>query len=119
MIGGDFFASVPSGGDAYILSGVIHDWDDERSVAILNNCRCVMSVQGKLLLIEAVVPTRIDRSAPSQFSVRGDINMLVHTGGRNRTEAEFRALFETAGFTLTRIIPTQGVARVLEGIRRE
>jgi O-methyltransferase domain/Dimerisation domain len=119
VVGGDFFASVPSGGDAYILSGVIHDWDDERSIAILNNCHCVMSSQGKLLLVEAVVPTRIDRSVPSQFSVRGDINMLVHTGGRNRTEAEFRALFEAARFTLTRIIPTQGSARILEGVRME
>ena len=119
VVGGDFFASVPSGGDAYILSGVIHDWDEEQSKAILKNCHRAMSKQGKLLLVESVVPARIDRSAPSQFSVRGDINMLVHTGGRNRTEVEFRALFEAAGFTLTRIIPTQGAARILEGIRRE
>jgi SAM-dependent methyltransferase len=117
VVGGDFFTSVPAGGDAYILSGVIHDWDDERSIAILNNCHRVMKPQGKLLLVEAVVPARIDRSLPSQFSVRGDVNMLVHTGGRNRTEAEFRVLFEAARFTLTRIIPTQGAARVLEGIR--
>jgi SAM-dependent methyltransferase len=119
IVGGDFFASVPSGGDAYILSGVIHDWDDERSIAILNNCHRVLSPQGKLLLVEAVVPARIDRSLPSQFSVRGDVNMLVHTGGRNRTEAEYRALFEAARFMLTRIIPTQGAAKILEGIRRE
>jgi len=119
VVGGDFFESVPSGGDAYILSGVIHDWDEEQSKAILKNCHRAMSPQGKLLLVEAVVPARIDHSAPSQFSVRGDVNMLVHTGGCNRTEAEFRALFEAARFTLTRIIPTQGAARVLEGIRME
>lgn len=119
IVGGDFFTSVPASGDAYILSGVIHDWDDEQSVAILHNCRRVMNPQGKLLLVEAVVPDRIDHSLPSQFSVRGDVNMLVHTGGRNRTEAEFRALFETARFTLTRIIPMQGAARILEGIRIE
>jgi SAM-dependent methyltransferase len=119
MVGGDCFASVPSGGDAYILSAVIHDWDDERSIAILHNCHRAMRPQGKLLLVEAVVPARIDRSVLSQFSVRGDVNMLVHTGGRNRTEAEYRALFEAAGFQLTRIIPTQGAVKILEGIRRE
>ncbi|NOT55387.1 MAG: methyltransferase domain-containing protein [Deltaproteobacteria bacterium] len=119
IVGGDFFESVPSDGDAYLLSGVIHDWDDERSIAILHNCHRVMRPQGKLLLVEAVVPVRIDRSLPSQFSVRGDVNMLVHTGGRNRTEAEYRALFEAAQFTLTRIIPTQGAVKILEGMRRE
>jgi hypothetical protein len=120
VVGGDFFAAVPAGGDAYLLSGVIPDWDEERSVAILHNCHRAMSPQGKLLLVEAVVPARIDRSAASQFSVRGDVNMLVHTGGRNRTEAEYRTLFEAAGFQLTRIIPTQGLARsIVEGIRLE
>jgi O-methyltransferase domain len=119
IVGGDFFEAVPSGGDAYILSGVIHDWDDERGIVILHNCHRVMSPQGKLLLVEAVVPARIDRSLPSQFSVRGDVNMLVHTGGRNRTEAEYRALFEAAGFQLTRIIPAQGAVKILEGMRRE
>ena len=119
IVGGDFFESVPTGGDAYLLSGVIHDWDDKRSIAILHNCHRVISPQGKLLLVESVVPARIDRSLPSQFSVRGDVNMLVHTGGRNRTEAEYRALFEAAGFQLIRIIPTQGAAKILEAVRRE
>jgi hypothetical protein len=119
VVGGDFFESVPSGGDAYLLSGVIHDWDEERSVRILNNCHRAMRPQGKLLLVEAVVPARVDRSVPSQFSVRGDINMLVHTGGRNRTEAEYRALFAAASFMLTRILLPQGAAKVLEGVRRE
>jgi hypothetical protein len=114
--GGDFFASVPIGGDAYVLSAIIHDWDDERSIAILRNCQRAMRPQGKVLLVEVVVPAQIDESLPSQFGVRGDANMMVYTGGRNRTEAEYRALLEAAGFELTRVLSTQGAAQILEGI---
>jgi O-methyltransferase/methyltransferase family protein len=119
VVGGDFFTAVPSGGDAYILSEVIHDWDDERSLTILKSCHRAMNKQGRLLLVELVLPARIDQSPTSQIIVGSDVNMLVLAGGRERTEAEFRALFEAAGFTLTRIIPTQGLASVVEGIRLE
>jgi SAM-dependent methyltransferase len=119
VVGGDFFASVPSGGDAYIFSVVIHDWNDEQSGTILKNCHRAMSPQGKLLLVELVLPARLDQSPMSQIIAGNDVNMLVHTGGRSRTEAEFRALFAAAGFELTRIIPTQGWASVVEGIRLE
>lgn len=118
-VGGDFFALVPSGGDAYILSEVIHDWDDERSLTILKNCHRAMSKQRKLLLVEWVLPTRIEQSPATQIIVGSDVNMLVLAGGRERTEAEFRALFEAAGFKLTRIIPTQGLSSVVEGVRLE
>jgi SAM-dependent methyltransferase len=119
VMGGDFFVSVPSGGDAYVLSVVIHDWDDERSLTILKNCHRAMNKAGRLLLVELVLPARIDQSPKSQIIVGSDVNMLVLAGGRERTEAEFRALFEAAGFKLTRIIPTQGLASVVEGIRLE
>lgn len=107
LVGGDFFEKIPAGGDAYILKWIIHDWDDERSVAILRNCHVAMSGGGKLLLVERLIPGRVKSSAtPGQEPAFADLNMLVLTGGRERTEDEFRALLEAAGFTLTRIIPT-------------
>jgi hypothetical protein len=115
VVGGDFFQAVPSGGDAYLLKHVIHDWDYERAVTILRNCRRVMGVEAKLLIIEGVYPPRIDQSDESRGAASNDVNMLVCTGGRQRSEAEFRSLFDAAGFRLTRIVPTRAPARVIEG----
>ena len=109
---GDFFVSVPGGGDAYILSEIIHDWDDDRSVAILEGCHRAMPKHGRLLLVEQVVPPG---NGPS-LSKFADLNMLVVTGGRERTEAEYRALYAAAGFRLTQVIPTQGSFSVIEGV---
>ncbi|HJQ84939.1 MAG TPA: methyltransferase [Candidatus Binatia bacterium] len=117
-VGGDFFASVPSGGDAYVLKHVIHDWDDERATAILRNCRRAMGATGRLLIVEAVYPARIDASLDSRGAAANDVNMLVNTGGRQRAEAEFRALYDAAGFALTRIVPTPGRVSVIEGAPR-
>jgi hypothetical protein len=111
-IGGDFFHSVPEGADAYVLCGVIHDWDDDPAVQILRNCRLVMNRKGRLLLVEVVVP---DDDAHC-FSKLLDLNMMVMTGGRERTRAEFAALLNTAGYSLTRIIPTLAPQSVLEAI---
>jgi hypothetical protein len=115
-IGGDFFKEVPSGGDAYLLKHVIHDWDDERAVAILKNCHRAMGKGGKLLMVEGVYPPRIDQSVASRGAVANDVNMLVNTGGRQRSEAEFRALYRAAGFELTRIVPTPAGICVIEGV---
>jgi hypothetical protein len=118
-VGGDFFAAVPGGADAYILKSVIHDWDDERSLVILRNCQGAMEPHGKLLLVELVLPDHVDQSPKSQIGTGSDVNMLVNAGGRERTDAEFRALFETAGFRLTQIIPLEGsLSSVLEGVRQ-
>ncbi len=117
VVGGDFFESVPSGADAYLLKSVIHDWNDEKSVAILKNCHRAMSPSGKLLLVEAVLPARVDTSPMSQIILGSDVNMMVNVGGRERTDAEFRALFDAAGFKLTRILATQALPSVLEGVR--
>jgi len=117
FVGGDFFETVPGGGDAYILKHVIHDWDDERAVRILRNCRRAMKPEGKLLIVEGVYPERIDQSVVSRGAAANDVNMLVCTGGRQRAEAEFRALFDAAGFELTRIVPTQAMSSVIEGVR--
>jgi len=108
VIAGDFFHSVPKGGDAYILKNIIHDWDDERSATILKNCRNAISAGGKLLLVERVMPARIHASAGHQRWTMLDMHMLVMLGGRERTEEEFRSLLATVNFELRRTLLLQG-----------
>ena len=112
----DFFREVPGGADAYVLKHVIHDWDDERARTILANCHRVVPPNGRLLLVEGVYPPRIDGSPESRGAAANDVNMLVSTGGRQRSEAEFRSLYSAAGFRLTRIVPTPARASVIEGV---
>lgn len=116
FVAGDFFQSVPGGGDAYIVKHVIHDWDDEKATAILRCCRRAMGRTAKLLIVEGVYPERIDASLESRGAAANDVNMLVCTGGRQRSEAEFRALFDAAGFKLTKMVPTLARAHVIEGV---
>ena len=115
VITGDFFQSVPGNADAYILKSVIHDWDDERSITILKNCRKAITANGKLLLVERVMPQRMEASPTHQQMAMLDMNMLVMPGGRERTQAEYRSLFAAAGFELERILPlpqTVGVSLI-------
>ena len=116
IVGGDFFKAVPAGGDAYLLKHVIHDWNDDRAAEILRNCRRAMGAEAKLLILEGVYPPRIDQSDESRGAAANDVNMLVCTGGRQRSEAEFRNLYEAAGFRLTQILPTETPVKVIEGI---
>ncbi|MBI1762612.1 MAG: methyltransferase [Acidobacteria bacterium] len=111
IAGGDFFQAVPAGGDAYFLKFIIHDWDDERALAILQTVQRAMPAHGKLLLGEMVVPPGNEPSM-SKFL---DLNMLVMLGGRERTAEQFRDLFQRAGFRLTRIVPTHSPMCVIEG----
>jgi len=115
VAGGSFFESVPPGADAYMLKHVIHDWNDERATAILKRCGEAMGQRGTLLIVEGVYPERIDRSLESRGAAANDVNMLVCTGGRQRSEEEFRALYAGAGFRLTRIVPTLARVGVIEG----
>jgi len=108
---------VPDGADAYLLKHVIHDWNDEKAIAILASCRRAMPAHGKLLIVEGVYPRRIDESLASRGAAANDVNMMVATGGRQRSESEFRTLYDTAGFTLTRIVPTPARVAVIEGTR--
>ena len=89
-----------------MLSRVIHDWDDDQSIAIFKNCHRAMRKNGKLLLVELVLPGRMDRSEAGQIAFGFDLLMLVDTNGRERTEAEYRAIFEKSGFKLTGVKPT-------------
>ena len=113
IVGGDFFQSVPEGADAIIMKWIIHDWNDEQSIAIMKNCHRALPENGKLILVEAVVPPGDEM----HFAKFIDLNMLVMTGGRERTEEEFRQLYEAAGFRLTRVVPTESPFSVIEGVR--
>ena len=113
LAGGDFFQSVPSGADTIILKWIIHDWNDEQSVAILKNCHRALPDHGRLILVEAVVP----ETSEMHFSKFIDLNMLVMTGGRERTANEFRRLYEDSGFKLTRLVPTESPFSVIEGVK--
>jgi hypothetical protein len=109
---GSFFESVPAGADAYILKHIIHDWDDERAIAILKQCHRAMAANGKVLVVEQVIPPGNDPFIGKLL----DVNMLVMCpGGKERTSEEFRTLFAAAGFNMTRIVPTQGIVSVVEG----
>jgi hypothetical protein len=112
IVAGDFFVSVPKGGDAYMMKKCIHDWDDDQSRQILSNVRAAIPAHGRLLLMEAVVPTG---NSPS-FSKLIDLLMLVYAGGRERTESEYRDLLAAAGFKLNRVIPTACPVSIVEAV---
>ena len=112
VVGGNFFDAVPSGGDAYILSWVIHDWDDDRSITILKNCRRAIARDGRVLVIELVVPPG-NEASPSKLY---DIHMLALTGGRERRQDEYRELLAAADLRLTRVIPTGDPRSIIEAV---
>jgi hypothetical protein len=102
LVGGSFFESVPEGADAYLLKSIIHDWEDEESIAILRTVRAAMPEHGVVLVIERDLGAP-NENAPAKLS---DLIMLVGPGGRERTEDEYAALFAAAGFTYARATPT-------------
>lgn len=104
-VAGDFFVSVPAGADAYLLSRVLHDWDDDRAVAILRTCHAAMPAHGTLLIVESVLP---ELAAQQPAAVRMDLHMLLLLHGRERTEAEYAALLNQAGLALTATIEADG-----------
>jgi len=112
-VGGDMFQSVPMGGDAYILKMIIHDWSDEEAIEILRNCKQAMSEQGKILIVDMVLKPN-NQPDPAKSP---DLMMLILVTGRERTEKDFRELYEAAGLKLSRIIPTKGQS-VIVGVRK-
>jgi hypothetical protein len=112
VMAGDFFEAVPGGADASLMRHIIHDWDDDKSVTILRNCRRAMNQGVKLLVVEGVVPPGNEPSVSKFF----DLAMLVLPGGMERTEEEYRHLFEAAGFRLARIVPTRTWVSVIEAV---
>ena len=112
FVSGDFFESVPGGGDAYIMKHIIHDWDDERAITILKNIKQAMNTGGRVLLVESV----IEPANQPDFGKLMDIEMLVSPGGKERTEEEYKELFAKAGLRLTRIVKTQSPYSVIEAV---
>jgi hypothetical protein len=104
---GDFFAAVPAGADAYLLSRVLHDWDDAEATRILATCRAAMAPGSRLLIVEAVMP---ERALDGPAAVRMDLNMLMLLGGRERTAAEYATLLTAAGLQFGRVVPTRAAA---------
>lgn len=116
LVAGDFFDAVPSGGDVYLLSWILHDWDDERARRVLRACRDAGGGSAALLVTEIVMPGRAaprDAAASPTFDpFVVDLQMLLLTGGRERTEDEYRALFASAGYELTTVQPVRSVRGV-------
>ncbi len=110
VVPGDFFQAVPAGANAYLLKYVIHDWDDERSLTILKNCRRAMKNDARLLLVETIVPA----PGTPHYAKLQDLEMLVLTGAQERTVDEYSHILEQAGFKLLRVVPTIEPLSILE-----
>ncbi len=110
----DFFKSVEPGADCYLLKFIIHDWNDADSLEILRNTRAAAGGGGTVLIIEQIAPERVAATAAHATVIRGDIHMMVATGGMERTAAEYGRLLSEAGLELTRIIPTASQFSLIE-----
>jgi hypothetical protein len=109
---GSFFERVPAGGDAYVLSHIIHDWSEEQCLTILSHCRRAMGPTSRLLIVEMVLPPG-NTPHPGKML---DLMMLVGPGGRERTEQEYAGLLRKAGFRLTRVVPTESAVSLVEAM---
>jgi hypothetical protein len=112
LVAGNFFESVPSGGDAYFMSAILLDWDDEKSSQILKNCRNAMDSNGTLLLGEMVMPPGNGPFWGKLF----DINVLINTGSHVRTEGQFRELLSSCGFKVNKVNPTMALVSIIEAV---
>jgi O-methyltransferase/methyltransferase family protein len=112
FVQGDFFATVPAGGDLYVLKSIVHNWKDEDATAILRNCRLAMPPRGRLLVGERIIPPGNAAAEAKLF----DINMMVTVGGQERTEAQYAALFAAAGLEMVRVIPTRSPISLIEAV---
>ena len=111
---GSFFERVPSGGDAYLLSHIIHDWSEAQCLTIFGHCRRAMKPTSRLLIIEMVLTPG---NVPHLRKML-DLMMLIGPGGQERTEPEYRTLLDKAGFRLTRVVPTESAVSVIEAMVR-
>jgi hypothetical protein len=115
VVAGNFFESVPPGGDVYTLKLIVHDWDDAHALPILRNCARAMNGRGTLLIMEGVMPGGPARRDPAYFdAARADATMMMWTGGKHRTEDEFRDLLGAAGLQVTRVLPTSTRYHIVE-----
>jgi hypothetical protein len=101
----DFFKSVPSGGDVYLLKQIIHDWDDKDAAAILSVCRRAMNPGTRIILIERILPSRVTEDPSHLNPVMTDLQMMVQLGAQERTLVEYQALLAGAEFKFSRLVP--------------
>jgi len=113
-VSGDFFQSVPAGADAYVMKHIIHDWDDEQSIKILQNIHSATNGNGKVLIVEMVVPAG---NEPSPAKIL-DVQMLMFTGGKERTAKEYAELLDKSGIMMTQIVPTHSPMQIVEAVRK-
>jgi hypothetical protein len=113
VAGGSFFEAVPAGADGYIMKYILHDWDDEKCLRILGHCRDAMTPEGRILVVDHVIP----QGNGANWAKLLDVNMMVGPGGQERTREEFRALFARVGLRLARVIPTACPLSILEAVR--
>ncbi|HKS27411.1 MAG TPA: methyltransferase [Pyrinomonadaceae bacterium] len=109
---GNFFESVPAGADAYMMKHIIHDWNDEDSARILRNINSVLRPDGRVLIVETIVP---EGNEP-HYSKLLDLEMLTSPGGVERTAEEYRELLASAGLRLNRIVPTKTPFSIIEAV---
>ena len=114
VVGGDMFEAVPDGGDVYLMSAVIHDWDDAAAIRVLRACRRAMRPEARLLLIERVLDDEPASTTMNQNHALSDLNMMVRTGGLERTVGEYRSLLAQSGLELTAVIPTASPRTIVE-----
>ena len=113
IVAGDFFTGVPDGADGYILANVLHDWDDSRAVQILQACRHAMGTRGRVLIVERLIPDDPTEAVPVLLS---DLNMLLLTGGQERTNAEYGKLLAAAGLRPGQVLPVATPYGVIDGL---
>jgi O-methyltransferase domain len=112
VVAGSFFDSVPEGADAYLMKAILHDWNDDDALKILGNIRGAIAPDGKLLLLESVLPER----SSSDIGLLIDLEMLVVVGGKERTHAEWANLLSRAGFRLNRVVHTATPVSIIEAV---
>jgi hypothetical protein len=116
LVEGSFFDKVPAGGDVYLLKSIVHDWDDDRGLAILQTCGRAMSSVAKLVVIERELPERIESPDEALTTVMSDLHMMVVLGGRERTIHEYRDFLAQAGLRMTRAIHTDSEFAAIEAV---
>jgi hypothetical protein len=116
FVEGSFFEFVPSGADVYLLKSIIHDWDDEHATAILKTCRAAMHASSKIILVERVMPERIEDPDRELTNVISDLHMMVLLGGQERTPTEYDRLLAGAGLKMTRLVTMQSVFGAFEAV---
>jgi hypothetical protein len=112
VIGGDFFKEVPAGGDLYLLKFILHDWDEESSLKLLTNIRKAIAADGRLAVVEIVLPPGNEPHIGPLI----DLNMMVMTGGAERSEREYAQLLNKSGFRLDRLITTKSPFSIIEAV---